>query len=195
MTEGIDTNAMLEKIADLEETPTPVVEPEVKPVPLELCPHCGFDANKAQVHINENDRKEFYRCIMGMRPFTKQFELWNGDLVIEMTALNSKDTDAINKTLRTIQFEDNQAEMLELSIKLKILYVCKKVKTMEKEIEVEPLVNDGTLDIHAAFQKQFDIPETLVRLLSKTYMEFDVLVDLLNTEGFDENFYKGGGDA
>lgn len=195
MATGIDTEATLAALDQTEKEAEEKAQEGPREIitKMENCPHCGYDPNEDKIHITEEDRKEFYRCLIGMRAFTKKFELFGGDLVLTMTALNGPNVDAVNRKLRPLQFGDNTSEILELSLKLKILFACKSIKTPEKEIEVQIPENLDKIDIHEEFRKQFDIPETHIRILSKTYTEFDMLIDSLSKEGFDENFYKGGG--
>jgi hypothetical protein len=187
---GIDTAAILGEIEKQEQVTTEVEEPQVKDV---LCPHCGYNKTQDKVSISESDRREFFRCTMALRPFTKTFKLFGGDLTITMRALSNMDTDKLNKKIRSLQFDGS--EMLELVTKLKILLACTTVNTLEHQIEVTIPEHLDDVDIAELFNSTFDMPETMLRLLSRVYMDFDQLIDQLNDEAFDEAFYKGGGIA
>jgi len=159
-----------------------------------ICPRCDFNATLKKVQVREDDREEYFRSIMGMRPYAKKFEMWNGNMTILMSTLTNDQADRINKKLRAVRSED-EGEIMELSVKLKLLFMCRNIITTEKELEITVPENLDDMDIAVKFSEVFQVPEPIIRLLSGLYTEFELLVDVLGAEGFDENFYKGGGDA
>ena len=193
--QGIDVAAALAAVdkaaTDLgvSAPPDPVAQ---QPVPVESCPRCGYDANEQKIEVSDEDRREYHRALMGMRPFTKLFKLWGGDLRIKMTSLSGTDTDALNSKLRSIRSDDS-AEILETSVKLKLLLLCSEITTTETDVKIDRPEDMDNLDIHKAFSEQFNMPEVVIRVLSGVFAEFEILVSALTMEGFDENFYKGGG--
>lgn len=190
--EGIDKDAVLNMIKEADEKDVPKKE-EVEKVEMEFCPHCGYDPNKESLHITDEDKKEFYRCMMALRPFTKTFEMWNGDLKITMKSLTSDEADLMNKKIRSLSFEGS--ELLETAIKLKILFMCKEIHTKETAVTNTSPDEVDDMDVTKTFSHVFQVPETVIRLLSRTYTQFEAIVESMNNEGFDENFYMGGGGA
>lgn len=189
--QAIDVNAALKAIEEADKA-APVEKVEIPED--HICPRCGFNETKQKITIKEEDRREYFRCIMAMRPYVKIFSLWDNNMRITMSTLTSKEADTINKKLRSVR-SDDQSEVLELSVKLKLLFMCREIATTETSIEITPPENLEELDISEEFERVFQIPETLLRTLSGLYTEFEILVDSLGVEGFDENFYMGGGDA
>jgi hypothetical protein len=189
--QGIDVNQALKAIEEADKAPA--VEKVEVPEDI-LCPRCGFNDTQEKVTLNEEDQEEFYRCMMGMRPYAKKFQLWKGDLNILLSTLDSKESDTINRKLRSVR-SDDQNEILELSIKLKLLFMIREVTTTEKQFQYAPPEDVDDMDVNAVFEERFALPEPVLRVMSRVFTEFEILVDALTAEGFDENFYKGGGAA
>jgi len=191
--EGINVGAALAAVEAAEQAPAPESQvPVVKAV--EQCPRCGYNATEKKIEVKEDDRREYYRSLMGLRPFIKICELWNGDLQITFTTLSPEETDTINRRIRSLDVGE-AGEMLELSMKIKVMVMCRRVVTTEQTLDIVPPEDMDAVDINTQFAKMFPVPEQMIRAISRAFTEFEMVCDILNLEGFDENFYKGGGAA
>jgi len=168
--------------------------PENK-VEIKACERCGFHPEKKELSINEKDKQEYLRCLLGMRSFTKTFELYDGALKIKFQSMNTTAVDFYNELLRKTE-PLSQEDVIEAGAKLKLLFLCRSIQTEEKlneyELPTKEIVKDKT--INALFIERFgEMPEMIIQSLVQTNQVFQGISSKLVKDGLDTNFWKGAG--
>lgn len=200
-----EIQAAVDKLKEVEDqTKDELKDPEKsKKELLPPCPRCGFDHESNKIIPTEEDKREFQRSVMGMRPFSKRFSLMNGELEILIVGLDGSVVDAMNNIIRGLQSDEGNI-LMEISLKLRMLLMCLEIKTSEKTISFDEIkANDlnpsedgsGADTVIRLFKERFDLPEIIHKTLARVITEFQLLQGALEEGMMDENFYKGGGLA
>ena len=178
--------AALEKPKGEPVVPAPVVESDKK-VELVRCPRCSWDLKRLVMQAAEDDLKEYVRCILGCRPFTKTYTLFNGELTLKYSLLSSTESDQLADALAKLP-RDNQMELATQAFRFKLLFYLRQFNNTTFKI---PAVD---ADLDQEYKARFgafgeDVPVLLIRNM----IEFTKLAGILTESGFDRTFWKGAG--
>ena len=157
------------------------------------CSRCGWtpDGNPAP---SEEDTKEYLRCILGSKPFYKEYELYDGQIKITYRTCNNREVDGLNEILFDMNGDVERGELQDKSIKLKLLYFLSDIKLGDKKESFDIPALDHHVDIDAEFNNRFaDVAEPVIRMMTQSMFLFLELQQALVANGFDENFWKGAG--
>lgn len=158
-----------------------------------LCPRCNWDTRHELIPIDEEDKKEFLRCLLGGNQFKKEYSLFGDNFKITYIDLTSKESDAMVNSLSTLG-EDPM--FLPKAIKIKMLFGLVSFKTGEDDLVVDRDALSGLTgeEVLAKYDKILgDLSETMTGAFAKIYNDFNNLLITMTEAGFDENFWKGAG--
>jgi hypothetical protein len=157
------------------------------------CARCGWnpEGNPAP---SEEDTQEYLRCILGSKPFYKEYELYDGQIKITYRTCNNKEVDGLNDILFDMNKDVEQGELQDKSIKLKLLYFLSDIKLGDKNESYTIPELKHYVDIDDAFNERFaDVAEPVIRMMTQSMFLFMELQQTLVADGFDSNFWKGAG--
>jgi len=166
---------------------------EVKEQEQQICPRCNFRLGQEDPKPEEGLLKEYFRTILGERPFEHTFPLCEGELTLRFAVLINTDSDEMSQVLRSIP-KDDQPSLFADAMKVKILYHLRQIN--EKTYEVPKLKKSENIFSEAMveWKKRFgDRSESLMAMCIRTLITFQQLVDLLSNAAFDQNFWQGAG--
>lgn len=105
--------------------PTPVPQPIPKPaatpqsvpsetgaanVTLTTCPHCAWDLSLPDtVEPSHETKLEFLGCLLGDKPFTQDYPLFNGEVLVTLRTVTTRELDTI--------YQQTHTELLDGKIK------------------------------------------------------------------------------
>jgi hypothetical protein len=166
----------------------PQTSPKVEDAGLQRCPCCNWDLhNRNQPIPNEDERKEYVRCLLGKRRFAKTYTMFDGAVTARFEVLSPEQATALGGFLAKLSRED-QLTLTTNAISLKLLFYLR----MFNETRFVPPAADS--DWEKEFQTRFqEYGEDVPILLTRVLMEFIRLVERLPTAGFDKGFWKGAG--
>jgi len=182
--------SIAEAIRVLEQKPESAAEskpePEKTPEP-QRCPRCAWDQKEVVIRPAEEDLKEYLRCTLAGRPFSKYYKLFDGQLTTKFTLLTSDESNVLADILSKIPREDRMV-LASKALRIKLLFYLRQYNTTNYEVPA------ADADLEQEFRKRFgslgeDVPVILVRNM----MQFTKLSELLTEAGFDRNFWKGAG--
>ena len=178
------------------EAPSPEVGPK-EPVAAvgeaETCPRCGYREAVDPSRINDGDKQEFLRSILGNRAFVKDYQLFNGQLILVFRGLMGADAESLNKLLNAFDSSSTD-ELINYTIRLKLLYMFAGVsgENLNYTFEIPELT--GPDDVLQQFKNRFKgLSEPVIRGATKCLFLFESLYRTLLDSGLDENFWKGAG--
>ena len=187
--------AALNDIDNFEETPEqPQEEPAPAPAPQEMelseCPRCGHNlVNREVLKPSDADIKEYFRCLMSGKIFSKNYALFDGELTLTYCLLSGDEAEILSKALRKIDKEDF-IEHASQAVRLKLLFYLrrwgKNEYTAPETSELEELWKMWS-------ERYGTQGEDAPVLAIKVMLEFIKLTELLPMAGLDETFYKGAG--
>lgn len=163
-----------------------------KPVP---CKRCGRDAATAPLKIDEEIKKAYFRSILGQRPFSHTYRLYNNQLLITFETM--KGDTLINYGLG---MKNNDASLLPLA-NLILIGSLARVAVVDDTLQ-EKVLYEATAEQRAEALKHVDealnglartLDQMLILTLRNTCTLFNALCAGLIELGQDENFYKGAG--
>ena len=178
------------------------------------CPRCGWHESD-NPRAPEADLKEYMRCILGDKRFTKTYLLYDGVLQLTFRTLAAWEADMVNSVILKNEY-DSPEELADIGRKAKILFYMTKMVREGKIVEYAPPKPVKTEAVGVAgeegyvpekvffdytkkgiteeYDKRFKgIDETMVRIIFRTFSLFEALQRLLISDGFDTNFWKGAG--
>jgi len=177
---------------------TPATSPEdAKP-----CIRCGYRAD-GDAKPNEEDRKEYLRCLLGGKLYQKTFPLYDGQFSITFRQTSNREVETINGLLfKLASAEKNYAFAEDISLKLKMMIGLVELKTSNGPlgkvgaVELDLTKDCDTLvaEVNRMYAERFGaLPEAVSHLMGRTFVMFNDIQTLLIRSGFDEDFWKGAG--
>lgn len=159
---------------------------------IQKCPRCGwYDSEKPL--INEDDKKEYLRSILGGRVFSKTYELYNGSITFTYQSLLGSEVEKINEVFFDLAAA-NEPELLIEGNKIKSLFYLKKIKIEETTTNLETPEDVSIENYKEKYLERFGkSSEPIIQMLNSTLIQFLKLQTNLVANGFDENFWKGAG--
>ena len=154
-----------------------------------FCPKCGADVNEYKIEASEEEKKEYLRCILANRRYTKKYSLFNNTLSLEFSLLSNKDSHTMGQHLEKLDVSDRVKSIAD-AIKIKTLYYCKSFNTQSFEV---PLPDESWEDLYN--QRFGEMSEDIPIMIAKVMMQFIKLTEILSTEALDESFWEGAGLA
>lgn len=186
------------QIEENEEVPTQEVPIEEVPdqafaeKKLELvdCPRCGHHLeNREVIHPGEDEVKEYFRCLMSGKPFTKTYQLFNGELTTTYALLTGDEAEVLSAALKTVNEEDF-ITYASKAIRIKLLFYLRR--WCDENFEAPATASAEALDElwRARYgSRGEDVPVLMIKVM----LEFIRLTEMLPMAGLDEVFYKGAG--
>ena len=185
------------------ENQTPVAAPEAEPTKRDCkCPRCGQDLTKPfKGAAKPEDRQEYLRCVLGMRPFEKKYAFLQGSFSILMRGVNVQTADmfdaAVAKMIRGRNSEmpltPEQVKNAIFKSKL-VLYVAQIASAEVGIINMAPLDFTKPVDVEQEYITRFGAyPEPVLQMLLGSVVMFEALTTQLMEDSFDKNFWEGAG--
>jgi hypothetical protein len=172
---------------------TPVEAPKVAmPGIPNKCPRCNHNLADLSSGPTEDEKQEYIRTLLGDRPYTKKYSLYNGRLNLLFSAISSNASEGLGQILKEIKEDDPQTRMTEC-LKVKLLYYLRE---RGDDKYSPPTGAESYEELQTMFQKRFgSMSEDVVAVLIRSYLQFTLLLGQLTEAAFDANFWKGAGLA
>lgn len=99
-----------------------------------VCPRCGFDTRVKLGPVNEEDKKEYIRCLLGGTPFSKQYTMFDGQMLIQFKDLTIEESDKL-----TTLIHDCLQDPLFLikGTQIKVLFSIQTIRKGDAVIQVD----------------------------------------------------------
>ena len=184
--------ASIQSEAPAEPEQSPQDPSQIPQAPV-ACVRCGHSVTDiASTAPEEEEKREYLRCILGKRPYKKTYTLYDGDITISFELLSQVDSARMGPMLTKINQNENATDltMMTESINLKLLFYLRQFNDISYTV---PENLDNWQDVFMGRFAEFD--ESVPALLIRVLLEFLRLADMLPSAGLDENFWKGAGLA
>lgn len=160
-----------------------------------LCEVCGHAVGDPVIKPQEEDLKEFTRCILGNKLFAKTYTI-GGELEVKLQLLSATASKKMQTLIdeaarRADEGEWSNLQSRDIIFQVKTLFYLQK---WHDETIPQP-ADDITLDqlretVDAFFE---DKSEVTTSICYRTIMLFEQLAKSLTASVFDANFWKGAG--
>lgn len=177
-----------------------IAELEAKVKELEeahhVCKRCGRDNMEADLKVKEEIVQEYFRSLLGQRPFSHTLKAMNGMLNIEFTlqhgdsllaSLSSERTKDLGETGTAIMFMMSTLSAVTFTDKEK--GVSKVIYSADEETLTKAVENYGKY--YDKLVKNIDAVQLSV--IRQASILFNVLVMQLMTAVVNKDFYEGAG--
>lgn len=163
-----------------------------QPIP---CKRCGRDAATAPLKIDEEIKKEYFRSILGQRPFSHTYRLYDNQLLITYETM--KGDTLVNYGLSMKQTDADLLPLANLILIGSLVRVAVIDEAMQEKVLYEASAEDraaAVKDVSASMNSLAAcMDQMLIMTLRNTCTMFNALCAGLVEVGQDENFYKGAG--
>ena len=163
-----------------------------QPIP---CKRCGRDAATAPLKIDEEIKKEYFRSILGQRPFSHTYRLYDNQLLITYETM--KGDTLVNYGLSMKQADADLLPLANLILIGSLVRVAVIDEAMQEKVLYEASAEDraaAVKDVSASMNRLAAcMDQMLIMTLRNTCTMFNALCAGLVEVGQDENFYKGAG--
>lgn len=163
-----------------------------QPIP---CKRCGRDAATAPLKIDEEIKKEYFRSILGQRPFSHTYRLYDNQLLITYETM--KGDTLVNYGLSMKQTDADLLPLANLILIGSLVRVAVIDESMQEKVLYEASAEDraaAVKDVNASMNRLATcMDQMLIMTLRNTCTMFNALCAGLVEVGQDENFYKGAG--
>lgn len=163
-----------------------------QPIP---CKRCGRDAATAPLKIDGEIKKEYFRSILGQRPFSHTYRLYDNQLLITYETM--KGDTLVNYGLSMKQTDADLLPLANLILIGSLVRVAVIDESMQEKVLYEASAEDrasAVKDISASMNRLATcMDQMLIMTLRNTCTMFNALCAGLVEVGQDENFYKGAG--
>lgn len=143
------------------------------------------------------DKKDFVRALLGMRPFEKVFELFGGEVKILFQDRTFSETEALFTSMGTdsesgvISTMSKEAEEV-WETRYKLATTLRKVTVSKKE-HIFPIADLKPHDRYQEIAKVFDGSEPLMAAINRASQDFEAIVFKLTGLAQDKSFWKTDG--
>lgn len=163
-----------------------------QPIP---CKRCGRDAATAPLKIDEEIKKDYFRSILGQRPFSHTYRLYDNQLLITYETM--KGDTLVNYGLSMKQTDADLLPLANLILIGSLVRVAVIDEAMQEKVLYEASAEDraaAVKDVSASMNRLAAcMDQMLIMTLRNTCTMFNALCAGLVEVGQDENFYKGAG--
>ena len=183
-------------LAKIEEGQKQAPAPEPEEAPIKgACPRCGFDEeapNKPPVA----DMEMFTRCVLGGKPYNREYALAGGKVKFEFETLPADMADVMDRLLLQISAM-NDLERSTVGVKMKLVFHMRVITlgTDKKQFAL-PSTMPSLEAVQLEYMNRFGkLGDPVLQMAGRTLMVFLDLQQQLLREAFDENFWKGVGPS
>lgn len=157
------------------------------------CPRCGWSVDP-KLKPSEDDVKEYFRAVLGGRPFTKTYNLAGGRIKMTFSTISAAEQAESERVLSSID-SLGEREANAVGIRARILYHLRSVALDGGNLMAyEPASLNSVDDVMPKFKAQFaGMGAPLLDMAARTLLLFLELNRELLAATFDENFWKGAG--
>lgn len=188
----------VEKIVDPKDVKIAELEAKIEELAKapHVCKRCGRNNMEADLKVKEEILQEYFRSLLGQRPFTHTLKAMNGMLNIEFT-LQRGDTLLASLSSGPTQEigSDSMATMLMMSTLSAVTFVDKErgISKVIYSADLDKLTSavDNYKEYYDALIKSIDAVQLSV--LRQASMIFNMLVMQLMTAVVNKDFYEGAG--
>ena len=159
------------------------------------------------VQADENDMREYMRCILSDRLFTKTYTIGEqavaSGLKCTFGVLTNEEADRMDRLIGEITSRENDTGRNKISAmqKTKLLFYLKKWGDEEFSVPPAEVGEDSEEvrvinadDVHKMFVERFGSRSELVSTIGmRLVVTFEQLVAVLTQSVFDESFWQGAG--
>lgn len=162
-----------------------------QPIP---CKRCGRDAATAPLKIDEEIKKEYFRSILGQRPFSHTYRLYDNQLLITYETM--KGDTLVNYGLSMKQTDADLLPLANLILIGSLVRVAVIDEAMQEKVLYEASAEDraaAVKDVSASMNRLAAcMDQMLIMTLRNTCTMFNALCAGLVEVG-KTKFYKGAG--
>ena len=193
---SVDVTEYENKIAELTGK---VKELEERLATRELCKRCGRELGTEPIKVSDEALEEYFKCMLGQKPFEKTFRLFGGKLLLTFRELSGASIIESNKRAETAKSADEFADTLEMYL---ITGMLTKVELYDDATMITSTIyamTDEQLVANTKNPKQaYDkLVETVgqmhIAVIRKACTVFEYLITALIEKSQDENFYVDAG--
>lgn len=193
---SVDITEYENKIAELTGK---VKELEERLATRELCKRCGRELGTEPIKVSDDALEEYFKCMLGQKPFEKTFRLFGGKLLLTFRELSGASIVESNKRAEAAKSVDEFADTLEMYL---ITGMLTKVEVYDETTMITSTIyemTDEQLIANTKNPKQaYDtLVETVgqmhIAVIRKACTVFEYLITALIEKSQDENFYADAG--
>jgi hypothetical protein len=163
--------------------------PQARVPELTKCPRCGHNMGVPVAAPSEADVKEYVRCLLGKKKFSKTYPLFNGEVTLRYELVGQKESALLSAALDAVDKSD-AVKMMTAALRLKLLFYLRQFNGDSFSPPEE--IPEGWES--SLFNKRFEAyGEDMPVLASRVLMEFMRLTEMLPEAGLDRGFYEGAG--
>ena len=197
--EVTDNSMNEEYVKQIESLKNKVKELEDALASKEVCRRCGRELGTSPLAVTDSVAEEYFRCLLGQRPFEKTFNLFGGRLRLTFRELSGDSIIENNRTITKAESDDEFADVLEMYLVTGMLV---KVETFdEATMRTETLYDmtddqliENTKDPKAAYDNLLrTVGQMKIAVIRRTCTIFEYLLSALIEKGQDPNFYEDAG--
>lgn len=193
---SVDVTEYENKISELTNK---VKELEGQLAARELCKRCGRELGTEPIKVSDDALEEYFKCMLGQKPFEKTFRLFGGKLLLTFRELSGASIVESNKRAEAAKSVDEFADTLEMYLitgmltKVELYDDTTMITSTIYEMTDEQLVAN-TKNPKQAYDKLVEtVGQMHIAVIRKACTVFEYLITALIEKSQDENFYVDAG--
>lgn len=165
----------------------------------ELCKRCGRELGTEPIKVSDDALEEYFKCMLGQKPFEKTFRLFGGKLLLTFRELSGASIVESNKRAEAAKSADEFADTLEMYLitgmltKVELYDDTTMITSTIYEMTDEQLIAN-TKNPKQAYDKLVEtVGQMHIAIIRKACTVFEYLITALIEKSQDENFYADAG--
>lgn len=159
-----------------------------------LCPRCNKNIAQADLTVTDDVLKEYTRCLLGQRPFTKTMTLFKGAMQVTFESMSAEQAEIF----RTVMAEAD----LDRALDAKLLATMKNIKVIDATTQTSADTYTADYNTRLGYCKSMPAEVTdvlkgidapMLGVLRKCALTFELLCLTIRESVFSEDFYEGIG--
>ena len=159
------------------------------------CPRCNKEVSEGYLTVADDVLKEYTRCLLGQRPFSKTMDLFGGVMRVTFEAMSAEQAELF----QTIVSEDTDLARI---LDIKMLATLKSISMVDSNMSATTDVyladyntrkeycRNAPTDVTAIIK---NIDAAVLGTLRRCALAFDTLCVAIKDSVFSEDFYTGIG--
>jgi hypothetical protein len=157
-------------------------EPEVK-----QCLRCGY--KEGDPAATEEDMKEYMRCILGQKRFSKKYKVMRGQIAVKFTTIDGGASERVNKIIDKLSVLEDPVAFRAVATKINMAYMLTSYQVAGETVDLGTSNAETPEDVIKDFAERFgNMDETVIQMFTRKMGEFIVLKNALIDECSSEAF-------
>jgi hypothetical protein len=163
------------------------------------CARCGRKLGTAPLTVSDDTMEEYFRCLLGQRPFEKTFKLFDGQLLLTFRELSGE------ALIKASEYKGNISDDADFADTLETYFITGMLVSVDTydpktmiTTNIYSMTDEGLIENIKNPRQAYDnllkaVGQLKIAIIRRACSMFEYLLTALVEKSQDTNFYEGAG--